>query len=187
MQKIEPMPEVLIQHWEDYHFMLLWDEQYNQVFPQFPQFTDPNDLNRILALSPQMHHVLQTKLCGALLVSLAECCHFVSQSPGFARIFLARLLLFSHAGYILHWPSPYQLRLLLGVSWDDIRVTLSAARSIIGQASCAQIIAGTITILALVLELYPTQLSSLFIDFGSAFFGLIQRNNPVRPALYTQL
>ncbi|KAJ7815461.1 hypothetical protein B0H13DRAFT_1924162 [Mycena leptocephala] len=134
-----------------------------------------------------MLRVLQIKLGGSLLVSLEECRGFVAQSPTFSHIFLARLLLFSHAELKCFWPTPYQLRLLLGVSWDNVRMALSAARSMIDRISREQVVARTITILALVLELYPANLSSLISALACGYLHLIQRNGPVHTALYSEL
>ncbi|KAJ7801786.1 hypothetical protein B0H14DRAFT_2614974 [Mycena olivaceomarginata] len=136
--------------------MIFWDKQHHD-FEAWVSISGAK-LNRVLSLSPSMLRVLQIKLGVSLLVSLKKCRRFVARSPTFSRIFLARLLLFSHAELNCPWPSPYQLRLLLGVSWDDVRMALSAVRSMIDRISRERIVDVTITILALVLGLYPRQL-----------------------------
>ncbi|KAJ7876675.1 hypothetical protein B0H14DRAFT_2713624 [Mycena olivaceomarginata] len=172
LREIRPVPESLIQRWEDYVFMFLWDSRRDPVCQNFFQHTE---LNGILSLSVQNLRVLQAKMSGSLPVSeLANCRQFLARSPDFARIFLARWLLYDHilAPYM---PSLYRLRLVLGVSWADITAGLSVVRSIIGGGSREQVVGGTITILGLVLELYPTHFLNLTSDLGCGLLRLIQR------------
>jgi hypothetical protein len=65
----------------------------------------------------------------------------------------------------------------LGVSWDDIIATLSALRSITG-GSPNQAAAGSITILALSLELYPATIPDLIGELGCGLLRLVQRIRP---------
>ncbi|KAF7352205.1 NACHT domain-containing protein [Mycena venus] len=121
LKTIRPIPDHLIQRWEDYNFMLLWDATNDQG-------TDTKYLNGIFSLSSPMLRVLQTKMSGSLPVSLANC-----------------------------------------------RQLTCLAQPLPGGGSQNQIVAGTITILALVLELYPAIIPGLIADLGCGMLRLIQR------------
>ncbi|KAF7328941.1 hypothetical protein MVEN_02524000 [Mycena venus] len=149
--------------------MFFWDTV------QEPNLNDQKWTNRVLSLSPKMLRVLQIKMSGSLLVPLEDCRQVVARSPGFVRIFQARMLFYTHLGYP-NLLSLYLVRLLLkGVSWDDIMATLSIMRSITGGGSQERAVAGTITILALSLELYPANILGLISNLGCGLLRLIQR------------
>jgi hypothetical protein len=133
---------------------------------------------QVLSLSPRMLRVLQTKMSSSLLVSLVDCRQFLAQSPKFARILQASWLLPNHIfASTGHLPSLYDIQLLLDLSWDDIMGALSALRSFIGGETLSrpEIAAGTITMLALSLELYPAGTFFLTSDFARGCLRLIQR------------
>ncbi|KAJ7891065.1 hypothetical protein B0H13DRAFT_2039553 [Mycena leptocephala] len=109
-----------------------------------------------------------------LLVSLEDCRQFVAQSPEFIRIFQASWLLHIHS-FDLTSPTVSYIRFLLDLSWDYITTALSALHSIIGGGTEQQIVAGTITILALSLELYPASAPTVTSDLAAGCLRLIQR------------
>ncbi|KAJ7239711.1 hypothetical protein C8J57DRAFT_109420 [Mycena rebaudengoi] len=164
--------------------MFVWDKQHHD---DFCKFIHPSELSCLFTQSSRVLHMLQTMLSNSLLASPAACRLLVAQIPEFARIFQARLLLFCQLYRSdLYRPILYQVRLLLGVSWDNMLAALSAVRSIIDRASHVRVVAGTITILALVLELYPAELPRLISDLGCGLLHLIQQNGSVHAALYSE-
>ncbi|KAJ7890838.1 hypothetical protein B0H13DRAFT_875440 [Mycena leptocephala] len=123
-----------------------------------------------------MLRMLWTKMSGPSLASPADCYQFVVQFPNFIRILQARWLLQSYLARPFRLsPNLYNVRLLLSLSWDDIRAALSALRRIIGGGTRSQVIAGTITLLALASELYPASMPSLISDLAVGMLHLIQR------------
>ncbi|KAF8166810.1 hypothetical protein K438DRAFT_1941630 [Mycena galopus ATCC 62051] len=179
LSEIRPLCQDVIQRWEDYHFMFLWDTLYN---PAYWGSMALRNMARILALSPGMLRMLQTRMPRLSSPSLIYCRHFVARAQGFARIFQARWLLWCLTKLHMsrpNLPSLYLVRLLLGISQDDMIATLTAARSMIDRASPERGVGGTITILALTLEHYPASLPSLFSDLSCGLLRLIQRSNPV--------
>jgi hypothetical protein len=150
---------------------------------------------QIFSLSPQMLHVLQNQMSGSSLASLADCRQTVTQSPEFVRILQAQWLLHGHE-FSTDEPCPsqasprpaptvpdphegslglYHIRLLLGVSWNDILAALSVLRSLIGGGSRKQVSAGALCIVALSAELYPTSAPSVAKDLAVEILRLIQR------------
>ncbi|KAF7328906.1 NACHT domain-containing protein [Mycena venus] len=179
LNQVQPVPKDLIRRWEDYNFMFLWDTSHDPVYCKFMK---QEHIGRVLSLSPQMLRVLQTKMSRFLLVSVADCRRFLARFPGFARIFQARWLLYSHLyqpymqrRHQPNLPSLYRLRLIFDVSWDDITAALSAVRLMVGGGSHKRVVAGTIAILAILLELYPTNIPNLISDLGCRMLRLIHR------------
>ncbi|KAJ7890824.1 hypothetical protein B0H13DRAFT_874986, partial [Mycena leptocephala] len=95
LRAIHPTPEDLIDHWECYHFMFEWDDSYHDYQLQ-AMFTGQDNFAKTLSLSSQSLRMLQTKMSGVSLASLADCHQFVVQFPDFIRILQARWLLQSH-------------------------------------------------------------------------------------------
>ncbi|KAF7328902.1 hypothetical protein MVEN_02519900 [Mycena venus] len=163
------MPEDLIQRWKSYRFVFSWDGSQNSTRNLFM----PQDMGYVLSLSPQMLRVLQMRMSGSLLVSLADCHRqIMAQSLQFTRIFQARWLLLGLLGSQPNLPSLYQVHLLLGVSWDDIIAVLSTVRAIVDQGS-QQVAAGTLTILAVSLELFPANIPNLISDLSCGLLRII--------------
>jgi hypothetical protein len=134
------------------------------------------NFTRIFSLSPPRLHVLQTKMSDPSLASLADCRQFVVQFPEFARLFQVSCLLQSYLfGSFYCLANFYIVRLLLGLSWDDIMATFSTLRQIVGGGTQNQVIAGTITILALAVELYPIDGPSVASNLAVGLLQLIQR------------
>jgi hypothetical protein len=133
-------------------------------------------LTRIISLSPQSLRVVQTKMSGLSLVSLADCHQFVVQFPEFVRILQARWLLQSYLFKPFSHPAHfYDVQHLLCLSWDDIMAFLSALRLTVGGGTRSQVIAGAITLLALSLELYPTDVPLVASELAVGLLHLIQR------------
>jgi hypothetical protein len=172
-QETRPVPEDLIYRWECCHFMIVWEHSHRALCATL---NGQGIFTQIFSLSPRTLRVLQTKMSGLSLASLAHCHQFVVQFPKFARILQARWLLHYYS-FQLFYPLPnlYDLQLLLGLPWDDVLAALSALRPIIGGETRNQVVAGTITILALVLELYPANMPYLTNDLACGFLRLIQR------------
>ncbi|KAF8160202.1 hypothetical protein K438DRAFT_1942388 [Mycena galopus ATCC 62051] len=181
LKAIQPTPEDLIQRWEYYHFMVLWDASYDCGLSTFMRQVG---MSQILSLSPQILLVLQTKMSGSLLRPLADCRQFVARSPEFARIFQAQWLLYSHLNQPHHLLSVYHLHQILGVSWDETMATLVAVRSIVDRGSRTRLVAGTFTILLLVAELHPVDIPGLIGDLSCGILRLIQRASGVDRAWY---
>jgi hypothetical protein len=172
-QTIRPIPKDLIQRWECYHFMIIWDESHVDYYASSDAV---NERGNFLPPSPQSLRVFQTKISRASLASLADCRQFVVQFPELVRILQAKWLLqrYLFAPFRVP-PTLYDVRLTLGLSWNDIITALSALRPVIGRGTQKQVIAGTITIIALALELYPANLPSLTSDLAVGLLHLIQR------------
>jgi hypothetical protein len=155
--------------------MFEWDDSYHDYQLQ-AMFTGQDNFAKTLSLSSQSLRMLQTKMSGVSLASLADCRQFVVQFPDFIRILQARWLLQSHLFSSSCWlVNLYYLHLLLGLSYDDITPTFSALHSIIGGGTRNQVIAGTITILALGLELYPTDVPSVASNLAVGLLHLLQQ------------
>jgi hypothetical protein len=152
--------------------MFEWENSYQAMSNMV---TGQDIFTKILSLSPQSLCTLQTKMSSSSSVSLADYRQFVAQFPEFARLLQARWLLQGYKSLEFHSPLQlYHVRLLLGVSWDDMMV-LSALHSLLGGRTRKQLIAGTITILALALELYPANMSHLITNMACGFLDVIQR------------
>jgi hypothetical protein len=171
-QTIQPIPEDLIDRWECYHFMFAWENSQNDYQATF---IGQHNFAKTLSLSPQSLRVLQTKMSGVSSASLADCHQFVVDFPEFVRILQTRCLLQSYLSFDDLPNLLYEVRHLLGLSWDDIMPSLSTLRRIIGGGTRNQVIAGTITILAHALELYPIDISSVVSDLAVGLLHLIPR------------
>ncbi|KAJ7739149.1 hypothetical protein B0H16DRAFT_65799 [Mycena metata] len=157
LKDICPAPEDVIQRWENYHFISLWELVFRQLInlEHLPLFS----------LSGPMCRVLQAKMSQFLPHQLATYRQLVVQSPKVIRIFQARWLLggyqyLSDVSLFVHLP------LSLDESWDNITGAVAAFRSITGnlegRKNPLQVIAATtITLLALSQEIFPDSAQNL--------------------------
>jgi hypothetical protein len=164
-QAIQPIPEDIIRLWEGFHFWFLLEEFQSRTIPEW--------CSLVFSLSPHMLRVLQTKMSFGL-VSIQDCRQFVAQYPEFVRILQARWLLYGHSESS-YGENLCHLRILLDLGWDDITAALSALRSIIGGGTLKQVVAGTIAILALSLELYPASTCPVVSDLALGCLHLVQQ------------
>jgi hypothetical protein len=172
LQTNRPVPYDLIQYWEGFRFMFSWETLIHTVL------SSTEFLLRVplFSLSPHALGALQAKMCKFSLVSLEDCRQFVTQSPGFIRIFLASWLLHTHS-FGFTSPTVCYIRFLLDLPWDHITTALSAFRALMGGdgATEQQLFSGTITILALSLELYPASAPTVTADLAAGCLRLIRR------------
>jgi hypothetical protein len=141
MQGIRPIPEDLIQCWEDYRFMHLYKEFQHRIASNLhkerkkwsPERTDA----QVLAPSLCTIHALQARLNGEWQAMLEACRKLLLQSPHLLRIFQARRLLISDG-----WDPTdnisgelVQIHIILGLSWDNIRECICSLRPLIVQES----------------------------------------------------
>ncbi|KAJ7925053.1 hypothetical protein B0H13DRAFT_2314847 [Mycena leptocephala] len=165
LKAIQPIPEDIIRLWEGFHFWFLLEEFQSRTIPEW--------CSLVFSLSPHMLRVLQTKMSFGL-VSIQDCRQFVAQYPEFVRILQARWLLYGHSKSS-YGENLCHLRILLDLGWDDITAALSALRSIIGGGTLKQVVAGTIAILALSLELYPASTCPVVSDLALGCLRLVQQ------------
>jgi hypothetical protein len=166
------MPEDLLQRWEDYYFMFRFERFLNEAAQNGTYY----DLVPVFLLSPRMLCVSQTEMSSLSPISPADCRQFLDQSPGFVSILQAGWLLHSYSlGDPRSLSSFYYIRLLLNLSWDDLLAAFSALRSLLGGATREQVVAASITILALSVELYPTSAGTLTSDLACGCLHVIQQ------------
>ncbi|KAJ7489267.1 hypothetical protein FB451DRAFT_685818 [Mycena latifolia] len=120
LKKIRPLPQDLIPLWEDYCFMLLYADMWSDTHERMGLVTHEHSQNfdrcrRILQACPQFSRYLHA-------------CRIVSAAP-----YYTRFLQF------------FDIRLLLGWSWDDTRAAFSVLRGFLGPDASEEKIAGLLT------------------------------------------
>lgn len=108
-QEIRPCPEDLIQCWEDYSFMGVYDQIYHDSAlkhkPLVPSLPDK------ISTGPLLH----------------QCRELFSRSPQTLHLFQVRQLI-SYRLVLL-----FDIRTLLNLSWDEMRVAICWMPSILGE------------------------------------------------------
>ncbi|KAJ7027614.1 hypothetical protein C8F04DRAFT_1238035 [Mycena alexandri] len=174
LKEIYPAPEDVIRRWEDYYFMSRSELSYQRLMVRNHETPDLHQ--QLFSLSVEMLRVLRTKMSRFLPFPLAAYHQLMVQSPAVIRIFQARWLL---KGYISPPPSLCCVRLLLGLSSDNITSAVTALRSIMGDLERTEnplqvIAATTITLLALSLELFPHSIHNLLSELACGCLHLLE-------------
>ncbi|KAJ6526768.1 hypothetical protein B0H19DRAFT_1084349 [Mycena capillaripes] len=182
LKTIYPVPKDLIQRWEDYHFIRLYEDfQYNVAFElleerniEFPQGTD----FEILALSLHSICALQARMNSRSHAFLDAFRVFLSQTPRLVRILQACQLLFPSDGMnplVFFENQLFRLRIVLNLSWEDIGGCICSLRRFISQESDAfYTLFLTVPIILQELDfIYPKAMVSR--DLACGFIRLMQR------------
>ncbi|KAJ7868994.1 hypothetical protein B0H14DRAFT_3582793 [Mycena olivaceomarginata] len=142
IQAIHPVPEDLVQRWEDYRFIQSYEHFQYLVANKLLAQRDRQSPQRIDAqvLAPSLHIIcaLQARMNGELNTILEALMALLSQSPHLIRILQARRLILPSNGSELpdfFRRELFQIRIVLDLSWDDIRACIRSLRPFITQRS----------------------------------------------------
>jgi hypothetical protein len=138
MKKIQPVPEALIQCWEDYSFVLLdtaLPTKDVRDLPREPIKQYPE--NEYLAPSLSTIYALHSRMTGQVQAILTACRELLSQSPDLVRIFHAGRLLTPDLKYEPEDFSGqlFRTHIVLDLSWDDILGCIRSLRPLIPHES----------------------------------------------------
>ncbi|KAJ7436925.1 hypothetical protein FB451DRAFT_181491 [Mycena latifolia] len=125
--------------WEGYRFMHFYEASNCRIRDALLEARDALAPRRsdceVLAPSLQMLHAFQVEMNGSLQVILEAFRERLSLCPALIRIFQARRLLSPDRSYL----SPsfcvgfFHVRILLDLSWDDMRAYVCSLRPIVGR------------------------------------------------------
>jgi hypothetical protein len=137
MKKIHPVPEALIQRWEEYSFYLLYEYfqkeiQYNLREDYKKRYPEGN-CSTALAPSLGTIYALHSRMTGEVQAIVKACRELLSQSPDLVRIFHAGKLLTLDLYYLI-WADSDQLfrtHIVLDLFWDTILGCIYSLRPLI--------------------------------------------------------
>ncbi|KAJ7761683.1 hypothetical protein B0H16DRAFT_1414801 [Mycena metata] len=174
----------LIQRWDTYHKMALWENIPRQVF-QLIRDNKPGLSQSLVSLSPQMLHVLNTNMPSSLRHPVAEYWPLVAQSFKCIRILQVAWLVNSCTVPFArgHSTSLYCLRPLLNESWDGMMDSISVLPTIIsGEKANTHLTAIMMTVLTLSLEFFPASAPTVSGDLACSCLRLIKEGPPQLPS-----
>ncbi|KAJ7699835.1 hypothetical protein B0H14DRAFT_3173945 [Mycena olivaceomarginata] len=176
-----PTPEDLIQHWEDYCFIHLYDHCRSQVIINLLKARDQLSPERTdtEVLTPSIHviHALQKQMNSKSQATLEACRKLLLQSPNLMYIFHLKRLMLIGGPHISNskFMQLFEIRAFLDLSWDDIQKCICPLHPLVAQ-DCDFFSALFLSLPALHLELdslYPQAIVSR--DLACRFFYLMQR------------
>ncbi|KAJ7920414.1 hypothetical protein B0H13DRAFT_2319466 [Mycena leptocephala] len=139
---IDPLPEDLIQRWEDYSFMHLSEDFQRRVKRNLLEERDQRSPGRNDAeiLAPSLHTLsaLGARMSSRFQGALAACREHLVQYPRLSFMLQASRLFNSDGTFPpdTHDPAQwFRLRIVLDLSWDDIQACLCSLRPLATQKS----------------------------------------------------
>jgi hypothetical protein len=177
MQQMIPVPEDLIQRWEDYRFMHLYEHFQYYIMSMLDQALPSQSPQRLEVLKPSLHviHALQEQINSKSQDTLDACRKLLQQSPDLVRIFQARKLLLISDPRYRDFKELFRIRVILDLSWDDIQKWICSLRPLETQ-DWAFFYTLFLSLPELCLEfdsLYPQALASR--DLACGFIRLMQQ------------
>ncbi|KAJ7026094.1 hypothetical protein C8F04DRAFT_120660 [Mycena alexandri] len=174
-QETQPPPhQDLIQRWNAYHRMALWQNVPATVV-ELARYTTPGLNQSLLFLSPSMLCSLHVNMSSSLHHSVAEHWALVAQSSTCIRVLQAAWLVNSCT---LAFPVPlYPLQCLLKESWDEMLDSISVLPAIVPELEAnPHTTAFMISILTLSLGNFPGSAAQVSGDLACGCFRLM--SNP---------
>jgi hypothetical protein len=143
MKKIHPVPEALIQRWEDYSFVVQYEDFLQKITINLDKengkWYPESDNTKVLAPSLTTIYALLSQMTGEVQAIVRACRALLSQSPGLVCIFHAGRLLTPDISELVN-PSlgSHQLlriHIVLDLPWDDILGYICSLRPLITHES----------------------------------------------------
>ncbi|KAF7344231.1 putative nwd2 protein [Mycena venus] len=135
LTQINPVPEDLIKRWDDYRFIAVYGQVQRGIAAQLLMIEKRNDWwpqgDYPSALCPVL-----SRMSRELRTMLVSCRELMAQSPQLFRIFQARQLIFNDGDVISRLDLDrhlFQLRIVLDLSWEEIRVSICSLRPLVSQ------------------------------------------------------
>ncbi|KAF8182427.1 hypothetical protein K438DRAFT_1840198 [Mycena galopus ATCC 62051] len=166
--KIPHVPLDLIQCWEDYCFINIYRKFEDDIFSILNGTTE-----RVLVPSYCTIRSLQDRMDGDLQALLGACRWQLALSPQLIQIFQARRLLCP--GGHPHFFGLFQIRIILNLSWNDIRQVLCSLRPLAtAESDLFYILFSCLPAFCRELDhVYPEAMASR--DLARGFIRLMQR------------
>ncbi|KAJ7848541.1 hypothetical protein B0H13DRAFT_2285274 [Mycena leptocephala] len=140
LKEINPVPEALIQQWEDYRFVLQYEGFQPQIVNNLHAERYPES-NSTDALAPSLStiYLLHSGMMGEVQAIVTACRELLSHSPSLVRIFNAGRLLSPNVSYLgnpdHHSNQLFQIHIVLDLPWEDILGCICALRPLIPHKS----------------------------------------------------
>jgi hypothetical protein len=151
MQKMVPAPKDLIQRWQDYCFMHLYEHSQYRITSNLLEASNKlgSEITNSEVLTPSLHviHAVQDRFICDSGVTLKACRKLLLQSPDLIRILqVGRLLLIpdtsSDAASIqtldidfTYSTKIFRIHILLDLSWNDIQKCICSLRPLANKDS----------------------------------------------------
>lgn len=176
IQEIQPLPDDVIQQWEDYCFMHNYEERNRQIYNDLAKAYNENNLGRRAStlLCPSLR-IFSPRMNDDPLVSIEALRALLTRAPHFARVFQARWLLYHPSffsfgffdidGQSLAPAELFFIRILLDLSWVDMRAAICSLRPILGK-NARKFREMLLVLPTLCSEIYPESFTSRDLALG---------------------
>ncbi|KAJ6573441.1 hypothetical protein DFH09DRAFT_388515 [Mycena vulgaris] len=144
LKRINPIPQDLIRRWDDYGFINLSEHIQRQITRNLLEKRDqwcPETTDRqVCAPSLRTLLTLQSRMTQEFQSILASCRELLTQSPQLFRILqVTRLFISPRNDRSIRFVDPtgrlVQLRIVLDLSWEDIRASFCSLRPFVNKES----------------------------------------------------